>query len=44
LPAAAHWVARRVTQARRVAMEYEEAYQRMAVALDAVQAELVITE
>jgi len=25
-------------------MEYEEAYQRMAVALDAVQAELVITE
>jgi len=44
LPAAAHWFIQRVTQARQVAMEYEEAYQRLAVALDVVQAELVIAE
>jgi hypothetical protein len=44
LPEAAHRVAQRVTQARRVALEYEEAYQRLSIALDAVQAELVIAE
>jgi hypothetical protein len=40
LPAAAHWVMQRITQVRR----HAAAYQRLAVALDAVPAELVIAE